>query len=363
VKVEGVRAAAMSGVVEAAASARLNGFTLEGANAALQIPSAAPLLLTVQGAQVGTVDGRANITVRENGSTTDVKVEVPTLHVDLPLTSSRDVQPLGEIEGVHLGVEKSGSGFVAQRLDAPREAVVAPPGKTIVTTVVLGDDVVVRKSTDLSVTLSGSPSITVGDSVRASGQVRLVTGKIDVQGKPFDIEDGAVTFQGDPSDPQMVITASWTATDGTKVYAELRGTLKNPKVNLRSEPSFSKNEIIALLVYGSSDATTPNSGAAAGVAGGAATQPLNRALENMGLGGVSTRVDTSDVTPRADVEFQIARNLSLQLAQVMGVPPPGSNPDVTLLTLSWRFAKAWSTQATVGNAGTTIGDIIWTHRY
>ena len=363
VKLEGVRAAAMSGVIEAAASARLNGFALEGANATLQIPRSSPLLLTVQGAQVGTVEGKADVAVRATPGTLDVKVQIPTLHVELPLAPSRDVQALGELDAVHVGIDEEGGAFVAERLDAPRETVAAPPGKSVVTTITLGDDVFVKKGTDLSVALRGAPVITVADAVRVNGQVRLVGGKIDVQGKPFDIESGAVTFQGDPSDPQMVVTASFTAPDQTKVYAELRGTLKNPKVNLRSEPSYSKNEIIALLVYGSVDATTPNSGAAAGVAGGAATQPLNRALENLGLGGVSTRVDTSDVTPRADVEFQIARDLSLQLAQVMGVPPPGTNPDVTLLTLSWRFARAWSTLATVGNAGTTIGDILWTHRY
>jgi hypothetical protein len=99
------------------------------------------------------------------------------------------------------------------------------------------------------------------------------------------------------------------------------------------------------------------------VAGGAATQPLNRALENMGLGGVSTRVDTSTATPRADVEVQIARDLSLQVAEVMGVPPPGTNPDTTFFTLNLRFAKAWSAQTTVGTSGTTIWDLIWQYRY
>ena len=362
-RLEGIKASAMSGSVEAAASARLNGLALEAVNATVQIPSSNPLLLTVQGSQVGTVEGRVNVALTESQSTIDVKVDLPTLHVELPLASSHDVQPLGAIEGVRIGVAKSGGAFVPERLDAPREAVAAPPGKTIVTTVKLGEDVTVKKSTQLKVALSGSPVITIGSDVRATGQVRLLTGKIDVQGKSFDIESGAVTFQGDPSDPQMVVTASWTAADGTQVYAELRGTLKNPKVTLRSEPSFSQNEIIALLVYGSADSASPNSGAAAGVAGGAATQPLNRALENMGLGGVTTRVDTSAVTPRADVEFQIARDLSLQVAQVMGIPPPGTSPDTTFLTLNWRFAKAWSAESTVGSMGTTIWDLIWQHRY
>jgi translocation and assembly module TamB len=361
-RLEGIRASAMSGAVEAAATARLDGLALQALNATVQIPSSNPLLLTVQGSQVGTVEGKVNVGLTQRQSTVDVKVDIPTLHVELPLTSSHDVQPLGPIEGVRIGLEKSG-GFVPERLDAPRQAVAAPPGKTIVTTVKLGEDVVVKKSTQLKVALSGSPVITIGNDVRATGQVRLLTGKIDVQGKSFDIESGAVTFQGDPSDPQMVVTASWTAADGTQVYADLRGTLKNPKVTLRSEPSFTQNEIIALLAYGSADAASPNSGAAAGVAGGAATQPLNRALENMGLGGVTTRVDTSAVTPRADVELQIARDLSLQVAEVMGVPPPGTSPDTTFLTLNWRFAKAWSSQTTIGSLGTTIWDLIWQHRY
>jgi translocation and assembly module TamB len=365
VKLEDVKASAMSGLVEAAATARLNGFKLEGANATLQIPPSRPLLLTVQGSQVGTVDGKVDATVSQNEAAIQVKVAIPTLHVELPLTSSRDVQPLGEMAGVRIGLEQGPGGFVAERLDAPKENVTAPPGKTIVTTFALGDDVTVKKGTQLKVGLAGSPVITIGTDVRATGQVRLLTGKIDVQGKSFDIDSGAVTFQGDPTDPQMVITASWSASDGTQVFAELRGTLKNPKVTLRSEPSLSQNEIIALLVYGSTDATSPNSGAAAGagVAGGAATQPLNHALESMGLGGVSTRVDTSTTTPRADVEVQIARDLSLQVAEVMGIPPPGTSPDTTFFTLNLRFAKAWAAQTTVGTAGTTIWDLIWQYRY
>ncbi len=371
VKVDGVKASAMSGRVEAAASARLDGLALASASAVMQIPSNSPLLMTFQGAQVGTVDGKMNIEIASRPKDMDVKVNIPTLHVELPLTSSREIQALGEMQGVRIGLEKKGGQFLAERLDSPKQAVAAPPGKTITTTIKLGSDVVVKKGTELSVNLGGSPVFAVSDAVRASGQVRLLGGKIDVQGKSFDIDSGAVTFQGDATDPQMVITASWSAPDGTKVYAELRGTLKAPKVTLRSEPAYSQNEIIALLVYGSADASNPNAqgngtaqtNAAAGVAGGAATQPLNSALANMGLGGVSTRVDTSASTPRADVEVQIARSLSLQIAEVMGIPPPGTNPDTTLLTLSFRFAKSWAAQSTIGSAGTSIWDMVWQYRY
>jgi translocation and assembly module TamB len=371
VKVDGVTASAMSGRVEAAATARLDGLALASASAVIQIPARSPLLLTFQGAQVGTVDGKMNVTVKAGAKDTDVKVDIPTLHVELPLTSSRDIQALGEMQGVRIGVDKKDGKFLAERLDSPRVPVVAPAGKTITTTIALGSDVVVKKGTELSVALGGSPVFAVSDAVRASGQVRLLGGKIDVQGKSFDIDRGTVTFLGDATNPEMVITASWTAGEGTKVYADLRGTLKAPKVTLRSEPAYSQNEIIALLVYGSADASNPNAqgngtaqtNAAAGVAGGAATQPLNSALANMGLGGVSTRVDTSNSTPRADVEVQIARSVSLQIAEVMGIPPPGTNPDTTLLTLSFRFAKSWAAQSTIGSAGTSIWDMIWQYRY
>jgi translocation and assembly module TamB len=374
VKLEKVSLRGMSGKLLAAASARLNNLALVAANATVQIPSSSPLLLTVEGAQVGTVDGNMTVALTAAPTKTRVDVQIPVLHVELPLTSTRDVQQLGEINGVTIGAEKSGSVFIAQRLDAPKDQPPPPTDDTLEVAVHLGKDVQVKKGADLKVSLAGTTTITAKNDVRAAGQVRLLNGTIDVQGKAFDIESGTVTFQGDPSDPQVVVTASWTASDGTKVYAEMRGTLKNPRVTLRSEPTLSQNEIISLLVYGSADAANPGSSstsasgnqqtsAAAGVAGGAATQPLNRALENLGLGGVSTRVDTSSTTPRADVEVQIARDISLQIAQVMGAPPPGANPDTTLFTLNWRFIRAWSAETTIGNAGTSILDLIWQYRY
>jgi len=172
-------------------------------------------------------------------------------------------------------------------------------------------------------------------------------------------------------DPQAVITAAWSAPDGTRVYAEFAGLLKSGKVTLRSEPPLPKNEILALMLFGTSDgfagrsssgATASGSGAA-GIAQSTATQPINHALQEYGLGGLSTKVDTSSANPRPEVDLQIARDISLQVAWVLGIPPPGSNPDRTLFTLDWRFFRRWSLQTTVGDAGTSIMDLIWQYRY
>lgn len=201
-----------------------------------------------------------------------------------------------------------------------------------------------------------------------------------MEGKTFQIDNGTVTFVDDPTNPQIVLTASWASPDGTTVFADFVGPLKTGKVTLRSEPALGQNEILALLLYGTTDqqassgsgtAGSQQLGAAGGVAGNAASEKMNRALggvnqalDSIGLsGGISTKLDTSQTTPRPEVEVQIARDISLQVAWVLGVPPPGSNPDTTLFTLNWRFLRQWSLQTTVGDSGTSILNLVWQHRY
>jgi translocation and assembly module TamB len=244
----------------------------------------------------------------------------------------------------------------------------------------LGRDVEVTRGADLDIRLDGAPAITVGDTVTATGQIRLLPyGTLNVQGKTFRIENGTVTFVDDPTNPQVILTASWAAqdTDGTIIYADFVGPLKTGKVTLRSEPAHTQSDILAILLYGTTDTSANQSSTAgaqqlgAGVAGNAASDKinralggLNRALDSMGLNaGVSTKIDTSQATPRPEVELQIARDISIQVAWVLGVPPPGSNPDQYLFTVNWRFLRQWWLQTTRGDQGTTIFDVVWQHRY
>ena len=370
VRVENVKASGMSGQLEAAATIRLNNLVPVAASANIEIPSANPLLLTVEGSQVGTLVGKMSITAQLSADRNKItaNVDVPSLHVELPLTSSQDVQALGDIDGVRIGTNGP-RGFVPERLDAAKVELAAPSNKSLEVAITLGKDVEVKKGATLKVALDGKPTITVTDVVRAGGRIRLARGTIDVQGKSFEVENGTVTFVGDPTNPQVVVTASNTAADGTRIYADFVGPLKTGKVTLRSDPTLPQNEILALLLFGTADGLTPGSQSTsagttgAGVAGSAAAEPLNRALESYGLGGVTTRVDTSQANPRPEVMVQIARDISLQVAYVIGTPPPGQNPDPTLFTLNWHFVKQWSLEATVGSLGTSILDLIWQYRY
>ncbi len=61
--------------------------------------------------------------------------------------------------------------------------------------------------------------------------------------------------------------------------------------------------------------------------------------------------------------MQIARDLSLEVGYVLGTPPPGTNPDRTLFTVDWRFTRKWSMDATFGDQGSSILDLLWRYRY
>ncbi len=348
------------------------------ANFVVDVPKKKRVPLTVDGIQLATVDGHFTIEAATSGTDHAIHatVDVPTLHADLPATGTRTAQTLGTMDHVTIGVRGSDGTVRAVAGDIHDPVTAAKvPTKTaapVTVSIKLGSDVEIRRGTDLKVSLPGTPVVTAGDSTRVAGQIRLPRGSIDVDGKPFTIEKGTVTFVGDdPTNPQVVLTAQWPAPEGTTVYADFVGPLKTGRVTLRSDPTHTKSEILALLLYGTADGqagstsdSSPNTTAAAGAAGGIATQPVNRILDDFGLaGGISTKIDTSTANPRPEVEFQIARDISIQIAWVLGAIPLGTNLDTTLVTFDWRFLQRWSLETTVGDAGTSILDVVWKYHY
>src|SRR5262249_36348474 len=162
----------------------------------------------------------------------------------------------------------------------------------------------------------------------------------------------------EPANPVVLATAAWTSEDGTKVYADFVGPVKTGKLELRSEPAKPKSEILQLLVFGTSDtATAPfspgspssttgaggttsgSAAVAAGAVGGAvAAQGLTAAIDDLtGVQAVAT-VDTSHAdNPRPELEVQVAREVSVRFAHVIGTPPI-YQPDTNFASLDWRFS-------------------------
>jgi translocation and assembly module TamB len=380
IRLDNVSARGLTGRVMAAATARFEGTAFAGARGVVQVPQREPLPLAVDGVPVGLFDGRIDVAVDPmSGGGVDANLTIPTMRLQLPEDATHDVQALGDLPGVRIGVVSKAGDFTAVALDGSDEPEPSQARAPTRITVNLGSAVQVRQGSSLDVRLEGSPTVLIGDTVRATGQLRL-RGTKNVEGKTFTIDSGTVTFVDDPTNPQVLLTASWPAPNGSMIYADFVGPLKTGEVTLRSEPSQSRSCILNLMLLGvceSAGAAANASGnadlnAASGVAGAAATGPVNRAIDRvlngMGLGGsfgLAANIDTSQVgaTPRPEVEVKIARDLSVQIARVIGLPPPGANPDLTLFMLGWHFSPRWTLQTTVGDAGTTIFDLLWRRGY
>lgn len=384
ITLEKLTASGLTGHLEANGVAHLDGLNLRSAQGVIVIPSKSAIPVTWGGVEAGDVDGRLEITETTSAAehTLNVNVAVPHLRVALPQGATTNAFALGPMDRVAIGARRGPEQtFVIVPLDPIHESTNArpAPSSTRVTVATHLADVQVVKDAELNVSLTGEVNVTSGATANVTGRILLKHGgTLVVQGKKFTVEEGTVTMVGaDPSNPQVVVKAGWTAPDGTVVYATFVGPLKTGKVTLQSEPPLARQEIVQLLLYGTADgpqapsqANAQNSAFALGnpaiaTVGGQATQPLNHMFNQLGLGAVTASINTSRSSgpPGPQLEVQIARDLSLQIAYVVGNPAPGVNPDHTLVTLSYRFLSRWSLASTVGDAGTTIIDLLWRKRY
>ncbi|HEX8794717.1 MAG TPA: translocation/assembly module TamB domain-containing protein, partial [Polyangiaceae bacterium] len=302
----------MSGYLEASGKAQMRGTSLESAHASITIPSNAAVPLSASGTSVGDVDGRFDITATARGNTMNVEVNVPEARVALPQASSGHAQALGPMKNVRIGAHRGDAGkLVTFPLD-PMKGVKVPEGRAEaqaqsgeLSLAVKLQDVQVVRGKDLTVALGGNLKVdTSGGGASGpavTGQINLKPGgRLSVQGKTFTVEHGTVTFVDDPANPQVVVKASYQAQDGTLVYADFVGPLKTGKVTLSSEPPLPRQEIVELLLFGTTSGPQPQTPAgtpatqAITTVGGEATQPLNHMLNQLGLGAVTAKVGSSE---------------------------------------------------------------------
>jgi translocation and assembly module TamB len=283
------------------------------------------------------------------------------------------VQSLEPAARVVVGMREPDGRFVALALHPP-EKPRAPGALRVRADIQLGNRVRVRRDTSLDVELSGNPVLDVTDKARLTGTLRIVRGTVDVLGKRFVIEPAStVSFTGNPSEPQVVVTASYAVPDGTRIYADVVGPAKKLAVKLRSEPPKPEDQIVTLLLFGSEEGlsgTPPPSQQpdptqrAAGLVSGPVTEALNKALSGITSLDVATRVDTSQAAnPRPELDLRVSNEVVARVTVQTGMPAPGEPADRTLFTVDWRFKPRWSLETTVGDEGSTFLDLLWHHTY
>jgi translocation and assembly module TamB len=315
----------------------------------------------------------ADATMSPDQGQLDVKVTVPTLDVRLPHSTGGTLQQLAPAARIAVGTREPDGRFAVLPLHAPERPRHADATR-VRAVVALGRDVRVRRDNSLDVELTGAPILEIGNHSHVSGTIQLTRGTVEVLGKRFTIEPASsLSFTGDVSDPQLVVTASYRTPDGTILYADVVGSAKKLEVNLRSDPPRSQDELLSLLLFGTEEGpsapTSPEqqpdpAQRAAGLASGPLTQAVNRALSGITPVEVATRIDTSQAAnPRPEVDVRISNEVLARITVQTGVPAPGEPPDRTLVTIDWHFRARWSLAATVGDQGSTFVDVLWHHRY
>jgi hypothetical protein len=374
-RVDGVKASGSSGRLTASGQAQFDALDFVSASIDVDIGRQDKIPVTAEGVPMGEAWGKVHVdaSMSADRGTLEAKLDAPQIEMDLPDTSGHALQSLDLPPHIIVGRHERDNRFVELALRKP-QAARSPDALRLHIEAKLGDDVVLKRDANLDLKLTGTPVIDIGETTSVNGTIHLTRGTMDVFGKRFEVQpNSTVSYVGDTSNPQLKVTASNVSSDGTRIFADVTGPLKTLKVNLRSEPPLSQDEILNLLVVGSESGIGGKAPAgyqpdpaqrAAGLAGTVVAQGLNSALAGITSLQIATRVDTSQAAnPRPEVDVRVSSNIVARVSVNTGMPAPGEPPDRTLLGFDWHFRPRWSLRTTVGDEGSSSFELLWQHRY
>jgi len=373
-KLKELSARATTGRLNVTGEARFEGLDLTGADARVTLGrKEEKVTLSVNGTELGETYGTVDVKLRpgQTKGTQKLSVNIPELHLRMPDAGSQDLQDLDPAKGVRVGTRQRDGGFVTLPLQPLKEADPSRNESPMVVDLDLGNQIWIQQGDTTKIQLGGHLQLVLGEPLTIEGQINVKSGKLDVSGKQFEIESGTVTFSGEPGNPTIVATARWDAPDADRhrVYADATGTASKLKVTLRAEPTLTQDQILSLLLTGSTDGSLGGSGGgggnaatAVGAVGGEATKGINKALSRIAKLDVSTRIDQSTGSARPQLVVQLTPKVSAQLTRALG-QTPGQPPDLTFLTLNFLVYRNWSLSTLTGDRGASGVDLVWRKRY
>jgi len=370
VQIDDVSANGATGRLTASGTMLLKGFAFASAEGTVKVAEKESIPMTFEGVSLGQAWGSLALHAkRSDERTIKFDIDVPSFHTDLPESSSRAVEALGDHPDVKVGVRNHDGDLALVFLGAP-QVKRAEDALGWHVTFYMGQDVQLKRGSGIQVALSGEPVIDLTDEAHVSGYVNLRSGAVEIFGKRFEIEPSSLKFLGEGmGDSYVNFKARWDSPNETRVYAKYLGPLKDWTIKFDSEPAQSNDKILALLLFGDSDDPTTKQGSGqqnndllVGGVGNLASMKVNQALSKV-TPGVSTRVAADEQSPTPEVAIQLGPRVSAEVSYRTRPPTPGEQPDRVLLTLDWSFRRNWSIGTTVGDRGSSVLDLIWRYRY
>lgn len=355
------------------ASVRMDGFLPQEGQVRLQVSRRERLPLSIQGLGLGEfwgdVEAKADFGWQERRL--DFDVEFHEFQVAFPVIPSGSVQPLAPDEHVSAGAWVNEEDFVELPLQPVELDEKVKDPWTVQATIRLGDDFWAQQGARRRIRIGGELTALVEEEVTLDGQLTLSQGRIDINGRVFEVREGTITMQpGQPDNPIVVAEARWQSPENIVVIARFIGPVKSGEMTLSSEPPLPQGQILSLLLFGDTGGlngaqdSSDNDSQAIAVGGSVATQGLNRALTRLEAVDISTRINTSDSDAvRPELVIQLTNSVSAQIGYNLEEPSPGQPPDRTIVSLEVRLTGGNSVSATVGDEGSAFFDWVWRYRY
>ncbi|MBM4360877.1 MAG: translocation/assembly module TamB domain-containing protein, partial [Deltaproteobacteria bacterium] len=261
--------------------------------------------------------------------------------------------------------------------------------------VVLKDAVIA--STAFRIVVSTEPARPLRRAADGSleGEIRLEQGgELQLLGKTFRIDRGLVRLRTvEPDNPYVNVTARWEAPDGTTVFVDHAGNIKEldrNRLRFRSSPPLGEDAILGLILFGDTgdfqatagvDAERRARQALGGVLAGELSQLFGDLLPGLSA-GLGTTADGLTTTA---VGYRFSDRISAQaiLEQVPGTGAFGAlgsstgsggtptTPGVAggdaraKLGVDFRLGERWLVRGTLGVSGGAASgaDLLYQYRY
>lgn len=200
-----------------------------------------------------------------------------------------------------------------------------------------------------------------GELTTASGEIKILDGEYKAYGQDLTIQRGRVLFSGGPiSNPGLDIRAVRTV-GAVTAGLQVTGTLRNPSLQVFSDPPMSRSNALAYLLFGhgmeqttGSEQSTVNQAAnALGIAGG--TYLAKAVGKSVGIDTVSVENASPYETSANQASLFLGKYLSPRLYVSYGI---GIYQPINLLRIRYTLSRHWALEA---ESGTFSGaDILYT---
>jgi translocation and assembly module TamB len=220
--------------------------------------------------------------------------------------------------------------------------------------VILGDEVRVN-AFGLDADIGGELRIVQrpGELTSATGELRIIEGTYSIYAQTLTIENGRVIFSGGPlRDPGLDIRAVRRPRD-VLVGVTVRGTLRNPRVDLFSEPPMEESQVLSYLVVGVPLDETSSSGRSNVAAAAAALASSRRGQRLAGELGID-QVTVEQAPGESGASLVLGRYLSPRLYVGYGI---GLIEQANSVRVRYDLTQRWSVETRSG--ATSSADLLY----